>query len=92
MAFLGETPEASSQGLHLFLLIAFQILGVAQPYVCALEIASIDLLKILPTIDRVSGQVIEPSFGHVGLVSEEELNDKQIAIHPNCPTCEVVVL
>jgi hypothetical protein len=36
--------------------------------------------------------VIEPRSGCIGQVDGEELNDKQVAICPACPACEVVVL
>jgi hypothetical protein len=61
MTFLGETLDIILQGLTLFLPATLQIPGVAGPNVCALEIAGKDLLEILPAIDRVCGQVIEPS-------------------------------
>jgi hypothetical protein len=48
------------------MLATLQIPGVVEPHICAMKVASEDLLEILPTIDRVSGQVIEPSPGRVG--------------------------
>jgi hypothetical protein len=41
-----------------------------------MKVADEDLLEILPTTDRVSGQVIEPSSGCVGQVDGEELDDE----------------
>jgi hypothetical protein len=92
VVFLGETPDLILQGLLLFLPTTLQITGVAGPYVHALEIAGKDLLDIFPAIDQVSGQVIEISFGCVGQVDGEKLNDKQVAIHLASFAREVVVL
>jgi hypothetical protein len=50
------------------------------------------LLEILPSIDRVSRQVIEPSSGHVGQVNGEELDDEEVIVHPTCPAREAMVL
>jgi hypothetical protein len=61
-------------------------------HICALENVGKDLLEILLAIDRVSGQVIEPSSGCVGPVDGEELNDEHVAVCPACPTREAVVL
>jgi hypothetical protein len=74
------------------MLIALYMPRVAGPHICALEIAGQDLLEILPVIDRVSGQVIEPGSGRVGQVDGEELNDEEVAINLTCPTREAVVL
>jgi hypothetical protein len=76
VAFLEETFDVILQGLPLFLQIALQIPGVAEPYVRALEIVGKDLPQILPAIERVFGQVIEPSSGHVSQVDGKELNEK----------------
>jgi hypothetical protein len=57
-----------------------------------LKFPSEDLLEILPTIDRVSGQVIEPSPGCVSQVNGEELDDEKVIIRPSYAACEVVVL
>jgi hypothetical protein len=51
-----------------------------------------DFLEVFPTIDRVSGQVIEPSSGCVDQVIREELDDETIVVHPACPARKVVVL
>jgi hypothetical protein len=64
------------RGPNQLLLIDLQILGVAGPHICTLEIAGKDLLEILLAIDRVFGQVIEPSSRRVGQVDREELNDE----------------
>jgi hypothetical protein len=50
--------------LTLLLPVTIQIPGVAQLHVCALEVVSEDL-KILPAVNRVPGQVIEPGPGRV---------------------------
>jgi hypothetical protein len=60
MALLGGTPDVIPQGFTLLLPATLQIPRVAGPHVGALEVSGEDLLKILPAIDRVSGQVIEP--------------------------------
>jgi hypothetical protein len=59
-----------------------QILGIAGPHVFTLKVAGEDLLMILPTIDRVSGQVIEPTSGCVGQVNGEELDDEEVIVRP----------
>jgi hypothetical protein len=51
--------------LTLLLPVTIQIPGVAQLHVCALEVVSEDLLKILLVVNRVPGQVIEPGPGRV---------------------------
>jgi hypothetical protein len=66
MTLLGEALDVIPQGFPLLLPVTLQIPGIARPNVCARKVASEDLLKILPTIDRVSGQVIETSSGDVG--------------------------
>jgi hypothetical protein len=73
------------------MLATLQIPGVVEPHICAMKVASEDLLEILPTIDRVSGQVIEPSSGHVGQVDGEELDDEEVIVHPACHAHEAVV-
>jgi hypothetical protein len=65
---------------------------VAQPYVCALNVAGEDLLEILPKIDQISGQVIEPRPGRVDQVNGEELDDEEVIICPAFPTRNVVIL
>jgi hypothetical protein len=57
-----------------------------------MKVADEDLLEILPTTDRVSGQVIEPSSGYVVQVDGEELDDEEVIVHPTRPTHEAVVL
>jgi hypothetical protein len=82
MTFLGETPDVIPQGFTLLLLAILQVPRVARPYVCALKVASDYLLEILPVVDRVSGQVIEPGPGRVSQVNGEELDDEKIVIYP----------
>jgi hypothetical protein len=65
---------------------------VTRPHVCALKVPGEDLLEILPIINRVSRQVIEPSLGRVGKVHGEELDDEKVIIHHTYPTCETIVL
>jgi hypothetical protein len=62
------------------------------PHVCALKVAGEDLLEILPTIDRVSRQVIVPSSGRLSHVDGEELDDEEVIVCPTCPAHEAVVL
>jgi hypothetical protein len=50
--------------------------SVSELHICALQIVSKDLLEILPAIDRVLGQVIEPSSRCVSQIDGEKLNDK----------------
>jgi hypothetical protein len=59
VTLLGETPDVLLQGFPWLLLTTLQISVIAGPHVCALEVAGENLLEILPTIDRVSGQVID---------------------------------
>jgi hypothetical protein len=92
MAFLRKTSDVVPYGLPLFLPATLQIRGVFGPHICVLEIAGKNLLEILLAIDRVSGQVIEPSSGRVSQIDGEKLNDKQVAICPARPAGEVVVL
>jgi hypothetical protein len=51
MAFLRKTLVVIPQGPTQLLPIALEILGVARPHICTLEIAGKDLLEILPAID-----------------------------------------
>jgi hypothetical protein len=48
---LGETPDVILQGFALLLLTTLQIPKVARPYICALKVASEDLLEILLAVD-----------------------------------------
>jgi hypothetical protein len=66
MALLRETLDVIPYGFTLLLPVALQIPRVAGPHVGALEVFGEDLLEILPTIDRVSGQVIESNPSRVG--------------------------
>jgi hypothetical protein len=50
-----------------------------------------DLLEVLPTIDHVSRQVVQPGPTHVGLVNGEELDEEQVVDYPTRPTHEAVV-
>jgi hypothetical protein len=76
VVLLGKTPDIVSQGLSLFVPIALQIPGVAGLHVHTLEITNKYLLQVFPTVDRVSGKVIEPGSGRVDQVDGEELNDE----------------
>jgi hypothetical protein len=59
---------------------------------CAIKVAGEDLLEILPTIDRVSRKVIEPSSGCVSQVNREELDDEEVIVRPTRLAREAVVL
>jgi hypothetical protein len=78
--------------LALLLPATLQIPRVARPHICALKVAGEDLLEVLPSIDRVLGQAIEPGPGRVGQVNGEELDNEEVIIHPTCPLCKAVVL
>jgi hypothetical protein len=76
MAFLGETLDVIQQGFALLLSSTHQIPGISGSHVCALEVAGKDLPEILPAINQVSGQVIEPSSIYVSQVDGEELDNE----------------
>jgi hypothetical protein len=65
MALSGETLDVIPHGFALHMLAALQIPVVARAHVGALEVFGEDLLEILPTINQVSRQVIEPSPGRI---------------------------
>jgi hypothetical protein len=92
MTLSGETPDVVPQGFALHLLATLPIPGVTRPHVCASKVAGEDLLEILPTIDRVFGQVNEPSSRRVGQVNGEEWDDEKVVICPTCPADETIVL
>jgi hypothetical protein len=92
MTLSGEAPDVIPHEFPLLLLATLQISGIAGWHVCALKVAGEYFFEILPIIDRVSGQVIEPSSGHVRQVDGEELDDEEVIIHPARPTHAVVVL
>jgi hypothetical protein len=92
MARLGDSLDVILEGFVRLLPTTLQILGVAGPHVCALEVIGEDLLEILPAINRVSWQVVELVPSHVGQVNGEELDDEEIIIHPACPARKAVVL
>jgi hypothetical protein len=66
MALLGEPSNVILKGFALLLPATLQIQGVARPHVRALKVIGEDLLEILPAINRVSGQVVEPGPGRFG--------------------------
>jgi hypothetical protein len=57
-----------------------------------LEVTCDDLLEILPAIDDVSWQMIQPGLGGISQVYREEMDDEGVIIHFACSTCEVVIL
>jgi hypothetical protein len=91
MTLLGEASGVIPQGFPLLLSATPQIPRNVGSHVRSMKVTGEDLLEILPTIDRVYGQVIEPSSGHVGQVDGEELDDEEVIVHPSCHAHEVVV-
>jgi hypothetical protein len=51
-------------------------------HVHALEIAGEDLPEVLPAIDNISRQMVEPRPGRVSQVDGEELDDEKVIIGP----------
>jgi hypothetical protein len=51
VALSGKTPDAVLHGFPLLLSETLQILGIAGPYLHALEVASKDFLEIIPAIN-----------------------------------------
>jgi hypothetical protein len=92
VALLGETSILVPQGFALHLPATLYIPGVTRPHIRALKVAGKDLLEIFPTIDRVSGQMVEPTSGRVSQVNGEELDDEKVIVRPACPALEAVVL
>jgi hypothetical protein len=74
------------------LLIALQVPGVAKTHVRALEITGEDLPEVLPAIDNISRQMVEPSPGRVDQVDGEELDDEKVTIGPTHLARKAVVL
>jgi hypothetical protein len=59
---LSETNNRCSlSNIHPISVATLQMSGVTRSHICALKVAGEDLFEILLTIDRVFGQVIEPS-------------------------------
>jgi hypothetical protein len=58
MAHLGESSDVILEGFTHLLPTTLQVPRVVGSHMRALEIASEDLLEVLPTIDRVPQQVI----------------------------------
>jgi hypothetical protein len=61
-------------------------------HVRALEIAGEDLLEILPAIDDVSQQIIQPGPGGILQVYREELDDEEVIVHSVRFAREAVIL
>jgi hypothetical protein len=74
------------------LLTALQIPTVARTHLHALEVASEDLSEILPAIDDVSRQMIQPGPGGISQVDWEELDDEEIIVHSTHFACEAIIL
>jgi uncharacterized protein (DUF3820 family) len=92
MTLLRETLDITPQGFPLLLPATLQILEIVRLHICALKVAGEELLKIFPTINRVSRQVIEPSSRCVNQVNGAELDDEEVIVYPARLTREVVVL
>jgi hypothetical protein len=60
-------------------------------HVHTLEVASEELLEVLPTINHIFGQVVEPGPGCVGHADGKKLDDKEVVIHPARSTCKAIV-
>jgi hypothetical protein len=91
VALLGEPPNVILKGLARLMSTTLHIPRVAWPRVCALEVASEDLLEIVPAINQISGQVIEPSPDCVSQVNREKLDDEDVVIHPTHPARKAVI-
>jgi hypothetical protein len=65
---------------------------VARAHVHALEVASEDLLEVIPTIDDISCQIIQPGPSKICYVDWEELDDEKIIIHSAHSACDMVLL
>jgi hypothetical protein len=91
MTLLGESPDVTLEVFTRLLLATLQVLGVPGTHIHALEILCEDLLEVLPTIDRVSQQVVQLGTSRVSEVNGEELDDEHVIIHPAHPTHEAVV-
>jgi hypothetical protein len=61
-------------------------------HVGALEIASKDLLKVVPTIDGVSQKMVQPGHGRFSQIYREELDNEQIIDCPSRSTREAIIL
>jgi hypothetical protein len=61
-------------------------------HVCALEVVGEDLLKVIPSIDDVSWQMIQPGPSGISYIDWEELDGKEIVIRSARSTHEAVVL
>jgi hypothetical protein len=63
--FLRETPDVVLGGFIELLPAALQVLGVAVPYIRALEVAGEDHLEILLAVVDVAWQMIQPGPSRV---------------------------
>jgi hypothetical protein len=61
-------------------------------HIRVLEIAGEDLLEILPSIDDVSQQIIQPGPGGILQVYREELDDEEVIVHSVHFAREAVIL
>jgi hypothetical protein len=60
-----EAPDVILKVFARLLSATLQAPGVARSHIHALEVAGEDLLEILPTIDHVSRQVVQPDPSRV---------------------------
>jgi hypothetical protein len=92
VVLLWETLDVISEGLTYLLLAALQILGAARTHICALEVVGEDLLEILPAIDDVSRQMVQPGPRGISQVDGEEMDDKEVIVHSAHSTHEALIL
>jgi hypothetical protein len=92
VALAGKRPNVILEGLALLLSATLHIPGVARPYIRAMKHAGVNLREILPAINQVPRQVVEPSPSRVSQVNGEKLDDEKVIIYPTYPTCKVVIL
>jgi hypothetical protein len=60
MTLSREASNVFSEGCTWLLTITLQVLGVVGSHIHVLEVTREDLLEILPAIDHVSRQVVQP--------------------------------
>jgi hypothetical protein len=60
MALPGESLDVILEGFDGLLSATYEVLGVVGLHIRALEVVGEDLLEILPAINRVPWQMVEP--------------------------------
>jgi hypothetical protein len=58
-------PDVASEGFAQFLPVALQIPGVSRTHVHALEVVDEDLLEVIPTVDGIFRQMIQPDSNRI---------------------------